>query len=499
MRYLTLRAAGLVRAVDVVAYFAKKGLPGNARGIVAPLLAEGRAERRFEYPMTDEMPAESADYQLQMGAFYRATADALSALLRQGKSVGLLAEGDPFFYGSFMHMWRRLAADFPVEVVPGVTGMSGCWTRANLPITWGNDTLAVLPGTLDEAQLVERLRLADAAVIMKVGRNLGKVRRAVEAAGLLSRAVYVERGTMQDERILPLAQCCEPAGAYFAMVLIPGRGQAAVNGSLVVVGTGPGKAELMTPATQAALARATDLVGYGPYLDRVPARDDQCRHASDNRVELDRARLALSLGRIGPPGRRRVGRRSRRVRHGGGGVRGGRDRRSAWRDLDIRVEPGVTAMLAAAAEVGAPLGGDFCAISLSDNLKAWSTVERRLTAAAEADFVIALYNPASRRGRISWARRSSCCARARRPKRRYCSCAPPAPPRPRSSRPRWVPPTRHAPTCAPSSSSAPARRGRSVAGPTRRAASGRRRDRATPPLPRRWSRYGRPAWRAARS
>jgi precorrin-2/cobalt-factor-2 C20-methyltransferase len=225
VRYLTLRAAGLVRAVDVLAYFAKKGLPGNARRIVTPLIVEGRAERRFEYPMTDEMPAESAGYQQQMGAFYRATADALAALLRQGKSVGLLAEGDPFFYGSFMHMWRRLAADFPVEVVPGVTGMSGCWTRANLPITWGNDTLAVLPGTLDEGQLVERLRLTDAAVIMKVGRNLGKVRRAVEAAGLLSRAVYVERGTMADERILPLADCCEPAGAYFAMVLIAGEGR----------------------------------------------------------------------------------------------------------------------------------------------------------------------------------------------------------------------------------------------------------------------------------
>jgi precorrin-2/cobalt-factor-2 C20-methyltransferase len=225
VRYLTLRAAGLVRAVDVLAYFAKKGLPGNARRIVTPLIVEGRAERRFEYPMTDEMPAESADYQLQMGAFYRSTADALAGLLRQGKSVGLLAEGDPFFYGSFMHMWRRLAAEFPVEVVPGVTGMSGCWTRANLPITWGNDTLAVLPGTLDEGQLVERLRLTDAAVIMKVGRNLGKVRRAVEAAGLLSRAIYVERGTMDDERILPLADCCELVGAYFAMVLIPGEGR----------------------------------------------------------------------------------------------------------------------------------------------------------------------------------------------------------------------------------------------------------------------------------
>jgi precorrin-2/cobalt-factor-2 C20-methyltransferase len=192
---------------------------------VAPLVEAGRAETRFEYPVTDEIPAEHPDYQQKIGAFYRETASAMAALLRAGKSVGLLAEGDPFFYGSFMHMWRRLAPDFPVEVVPGVTGMSGCWTRANVPMTWGNDTLAVLPGTLGEEQLVERLRRTDAAVIMKVGRNLGKVRRAVEAAGLLSRAVYVERGTMQDERILPLADCSEPVGAYFATVLIPGEGR----------------------------------------------------------------------------------------------------------------------------------------------------------------------------------------------------------------------------------------------------------------------------------
>ena len=169
-----------------------------------------------------------------------------------------------------------------------------------------------------------------------------------------------------------------------------------MTGSLVVVGTGPGKVELMTPATSAALARATDLVGYGPYLDRVPVQPGQCRHASDNRVELDRARHALSLAASG-----------KQVAVVSGGdpgvfamaaavfeaVEAGEP---AWRTLDIRVEPGVTAMLAAAAEVGAPLGGDFCAISLSDNLKAWTTIERRLSAAAEADFVIALYNPASK-------------------------------------------------------------------------------------------------------
>lgn len=170
-----------------------------------------------------------------------------------------------------------------------------------------------------------------------------------------------------------------------------------MSGSLVVVGTGPGKAELMTPATAAALAEATDLVGYGPYLDRVPeARPGQRRHASDNRVEIERARLALSLAASG-----------RQVVVVSGGDPGVFAMAAAvfealeagdpaWQSLDIRVEPGVTAMLAAAAEAGAPLGSDFCAISLSDNLKSWATIERRLTAAAEADFVIALYNPASK-------------------------------------------------------------------------------------------------------
>jgi precorrin-3B C17-methyltransferase len=169
-----------------------------------------------------------------------------------------------------------------------------------------------------------------------------------------------------------------------------------MNGSLVVVGTGPGRAELMTPATQAVLARATDLVGYAPYLARVPERDGQRRHASDNRAEFDRARLALALAAAG-----------RQVAVVSGGDPGvfamaatvfeAVDKGDpAWRALDIRIEPGVTAMLAAAAEAGAPLGGDFCAISLSDNLKAWRTIERRLSAAATADFVIALYNPASR-------------------------------------------------------------------------------------------------------
>jgi precorrin-2/cobalt-factor-2 C20-methyltransferase len=223
--YLTLRAAALVRQVDVIAFFAKRGLQGNARGIVAPLMGESCGELRLEYPVTNEIPPDDPSYQEQISRFYETSAETVSALLRQGKSVGLLAEGDPFFYGSFMHIWRRLDKVFPIEVVPGVTGMSGCWTRANAPITWGDDALAVLPGTMGEEQLTRRLADTDAAVIMKVGKNLAQSRRAVTAAGLLARAIYVERGSMKGERIMPLSEGPEVGSPYFSMVLIPGQGR----------------------------------------------------------------------------------------------------------------------------------------------------------------------------------------------------------------------------------------------------------------------------------
>lgn len=168
-------------------------------------------------------------------------------------------------------------------------------------------------------------------------------------------------------------------------------------GSLAVVGLGPGNPDWVTPAAAAALAEATDLVGYKPYLDRLPERAGQRRHASDNRVELDRARHALALAAGGA--------RVAVVSGGDPGVfamaaavfealEGTED--PAWRALEVRVEPGVTAMLAAASRLGAPLGGDFCALSLSDNLKPWQVVEARLRAAVAADFVVALYNPISK-------------------------------------------------------------------------------------------------------
>ena len=168
-----------------------------------------------------------------------------------------------------------------------------------------------------------------------------------------------------------------------------------MSGSLTVVGLGPGDLSLLTPAASAALDRADDLIGYFPYVARVPERPGLTRHASDNRVELDRARHALELASA----RRHVA----VVSGGDPGVfamaaavfEALEQGPAEWRDLDIRVEPGITAMLAAAAKLGAPLGGDFCALSLSDNLKPWEVITARLEAVLRADFVIALYNPIS--------------------------------------------------------------------------------------------------------
>ncbi|TCP38085.1 precorrin-3B C(17)-methyltransferase [Rhodovulum marinum] len=169
-----------------------------------------------------------------------------------------------------------------------------------------------------------------------------------------------------------------------------------MSGWLVIAGLGPGSETLVTPEVTAALAEATDVVGYIPYVARVAPREGLTLHASDNRVELDRARHALQMAA--------AGRRVVVVSSGDPGVfamasavfEAVESGPADWRELDIRVLPGITAMLAAAARAGAPLGHDFCAINLSDNLKPWALIEKRLRLAAEADFAMAFYNPRSK-------------------------------------------------------------------------------------------------------
>jgi len=220
---MTLKAARVLREASVVAFFAKAGRRGHARTIADSHLATGVEELRFDYPFTTEVSLADPRYLAEMGDFYGACAERLSARLHQGGDAALLCEGDPFFYGSAMYLYDRLSGRHPIEVVPGVTGMSGCWARAGAPMTHGDDVLSILPGTLDEDTLADRLGTCDAAVIMKVGSNLAKIGRALERAGLVDRALFVERGAMAGERILPFAELNGPAAPYFSLVLVPGR------------------------------------------------------------------------------------------------------------------------------------------------------------------------------------------------------------------------------------------------------------------------------------
>lgn len=224
--YMTLRAVDVLRRADRLVHFCKRGKRGNGRSIAdAVVPPDPEREIALPYPMTTEVPADHPDYAAAIGPFYEEAAARLAAELDAGRRVAVLCEGDPFFYGSFMHLWRRLAPRYATEVVPGVTGMSGCWTRAAAPITWGDDVLTVLPATLDQAVLTAKLRATDAAVIMKLGRNLPKVRAALDAAGLTERAIYVERGTMAGERACPLGHKADDEAPYFSMVLVPGQGR----------------------------------------------------------------------------------------------------------------------------------------------------------------------------------------------------------------------------------------------------------------------------------
>jgi precorrin-2/cobalt-factor-2 C20-methyltransferase len=223
---LTVKAVRQIEAAGCLAYFAKKGRRGHARTIADPWIKPGVAELPLVYPLTTEVHFSDGRYIAELGAFYDRAAENIAEKLGAGIDVALLCEGDPLFYGSFMHIFIRLKDRCRIAVVPGVSGMSGCWTAAREPITWGDDILTVLPGTLPEAVLVARLKDCDAAVIMKLGTNFRKVRRALGAAGFLDRAVYVERGTMAGERIERLAdKIGDDTAPYFSLIFVPGQGR----------------------------------------------------------------------------------------------------------------------------------------------------------------------------------------------------------------------------------------------------------------------------------
>ncbi|MFD3460079.1 precorrin-3B C(17)-methyltransferase [Nocardia fluminea] len=450
---VTVKAARLIAEADVVAFHSAKHGRSISRAIAEPYLRAGQIEEHLVYPVTVETTDHPGGYQGAIDEFYEQAAARLAAHLAAGRTVALLAAGDPLFYSSYMHMHRRLADRFDAEIVPGITSVSAASAALGTPLVEGEQVLTVLPGTMPVEELTERLRETDAAAIMKLGRTFPGVRRALADSGRLRDAYYVERASSTRQRVLAAADVDEAEVPYFSITLVPGPtpttvipanatpgrrlvtasdstsaaatapGRIAAGspdhasttvvepihpatvrsddvtapdvapGEVVVVGLGPGDADWTTPQVTAALAEATDLVGYTTYIDRVPERAGQRRHASDNKVESERAAMALDLAKRGA--------RVAVVSSGDPGVFAMAaavlevSAEPQFKDVPVRVLPGLTAANAVASRVGAPLGHDYAMISLSDRLKPWDVVAQRLSAVAAADMAIAIYNPAS--------------------------------------------------------------------------------------------------------
>ncbi|MFG2284592.1 precorrin-2 C(20)-methyltransferase [Streptomyces sp. NPDC048595] len=407
---MTVRAVQVIAAADVIAYHSARHGRSIARAIAAEHLRADHIEEALVYPVTTESTDHPGGYRGALDEFYEEAAARLAVHLDAGRTVAVISEGDPLFYGSYQHMHKRLAHRYPTEVIPGVTSISAAAARLGKPLAEADEVLTILPGTLPEEELTARLASTDTAVVMKLGRTFPTVRRAMERSGRLAEAHYVERATMSGERTDKLADIDSDTVPYFSVSVVASRvaeqsyqapeaapdpaAEPSGPGEVVVVGTGPAGPLWLTPESRGALAAAQDLVGYTTYLDRVPVRPGQRRHGSDNKVESERAELALDLAR-----------RGRRVAVVSGGDPGVFAMATAvlevasqdpYRSVPVRVLPGVTAANAAAARAGAPLGHDYAVISLSDRLKPWEVIAARLRAAAGADLALALYNPGSR-------------------------------------------------------------------------------------------------------
>lgn len=219
---ISVKSDRAIRGGQTIAYFRKAGKRGQARQIVEGMLRADAVELAMEYPVTTEILFNTPEYNDILARFYDDWAERLAALPGE---VVVLCEGDPFFYGSFMHLYTRLQGRVEIDVIPGITGMTGCWNATGVPITWGDDVMTVLMATLPEEDLVHHMGQSDALVIMKTGRNLPKVRRALDKAGRLDAAWLVERGTMPNQRVMKLADLQDNDTPYFAIVLVHGHGR----------------------------------------------------------------------------------------------------------------------------------------------------------------------------------------------------------------------------------------------------------------------------------
>ena len=219
---LTLKALRLLKASPVVAYFVAKGKKGNAFSIIETHLEDGQTRLPLVYPVTTEALEPPLSYESVIADFYDTAAAMIGEQLNAGRDVAVVCECDPLFYGSYMYLHDRLSPEFDVEVIPGVCSMLGGAAVLGTPLVYRNQSLSILSGVMTEDELKRKLTDTDAAVIMKLGRNFDKVRRVLDELGLADRARYIERATMSNQRIVPLAEVDPMASPYFSLLIVPG-------------------------------------------------------------------------------------------------------------------------------------------------------------------------------------------------------------------------------------------------------------------------------------
>jgi precorrin-2/cobalt-factor-2 C20-methyltransferase len=220
---VTVKAARLLERARVVAYFSKRGKTSNAYQAAERYLNPEAEQIPLIYPYTVEVPASDPRYVSALGAFYDQSAALIVERLRAGQDVAVLCEGDPLFYGSYLHLHLRLSRQQRCVVIPGITSFAGCAARAGLPLVSTDRVFSIVPGTLPEAELEARLKAGDPAAIIKLGRNFGKVKAVLERLGRAAAATFVERGTTESERIVPLLEQSGDASVYFSLILVPAR------------------------------------------------------------------------------------------------------------------------------------------------------------------------------------------------------------------------------------------------------------------------------------
>lgn len=414
---ITLKGLKALQSADVVAFHASPAGRSTARSIVEEYLQDHQVLELLEYPVTTGTTSHPGGYAGAMAEFYVEATQRLRSHLIDGKTVAVLALGDPMLYSSYQHLHRELADEFPAEIIPGISSVTAAADVLGKPLAEEEEIFSIIPATVEESTLIEALSRCDTAVIMKLGRNFDKVRSALMHVGKAERAYVCIRVGMDGEQTMKLLDADPDAIPYFAVAVVPSlKAESAANqtpdaacehqhapsGQVTVVGLGPGKPEWTTPEVSRALREATDIVGYSTYVNRVPEFPGQRRHLSDNKVEAERAAMALDMAK-----------RGRNVVVVSSGDPGVFAMAAAvietadddqWREVPVRVLPGMTAAQAVASRVGAPLGHDFGMISLSDRLKPFEAVERRVRALAGADMAFAVYNPASKERRWQIAR-----------------------------------------------------------------------------------------------